>query len=110
MPSSPPPSPTDADGDAGRVYRLVDSSGAPHPVLDDLFESIEAAWEAALGWCQGQGLLSAEASALDCSLVLGAHFGVEVSTRRGDWRTLRHAALPAIASPAGVRAPNRQPR
>ena len=90
-----PPSPADP----GRVYRLVDASGQHHPIVDDLFESIEAAWDAALEWCEGQGLLSAEAAPLDRSLVLGAHFGMEVSTRRGEWRTLRHAALPAIASP-----------
>ncbi|WP_411871507.1 hypothetical protein [Vulcanococcus limneticus] len=96
MPAATPPSPADP----GRVYRLVDASGQPHPILDDLFESIEAAWDAALEWCQAQGLVPAEAAPLDQSLVLGAHFGMEVSTRRGEWRTLRHAGLPAIASPA----------
>lgn len=96
MTAATPPSPADP----GRVYRLVDAGGQPHPIVDDLFESIEAAWEAALEWCEGQGLLSSEATPQDRSQVLGSHFGVEVSTRRGDWRTLRHAALPAIASPA----------
>ena len=96
MPAATPPSPADP----GRIYRLVDASGHPHPILDDLFDSIEAAWDAALAWCEGQGLLPAEAAPLDRSLVLGAHFGMEVSTRRGDWRTLRHAAPPALASPA----------
>ncbi len=96
MPANPPPSPADP----GRIYRLVDASGHPHPILDDLFDSIEAAWDAALAWCEGQGLLSAEAAPLDRSVVLGAHFGMEVSTRRGDWRTLRHATPPALATPA----------
>lgn len=64
-----------------RLFRLVDRHGAPHPVLDDLYESLDAAWEDARAWWR-----------LD-----GAHgqrpieIGVEVSTACGSWRTLRHA-------------------
>ena len=35
-----------------RYYRLVDRQGAPHPVLDDLYESLDAAWTEAMGWWQ----------------------------------------------------------
>jgi hypothetical protein len=63
-----------------RRYRLVDEQGAPHPVLDDLYESLEAAWAEAQSWWQevapGQEPVG---------------IGVEVSTACGDWRTLRHA-------------------
>lgn len=31
-------------------YRLIDHRGAPHPVLDDLYDSLDAAWSDALGW------------------------------------------------------------
>ncbi len=31
-----------------RRYRLVDLQGMPHPVLDDLYDSLEAAWSEAL--------------------------------------------------------------
>ena len=35
-----------------RQFRLVDNQGAPHPVLDDLYESLDAAWGEALDWCR----------------------------------------------------------
>jgi hypothetical protein len=64
---------------AVRCYRLVDEQGAPHPVLDDLYDSLEAAWAEALSWWHdvspGQEPVG---------------IGVEVSTASGDWRTLRH--------------------
>ncbi|MEB3271396.1 MAG: hypothetical protein VKJ44_07090 [Synechococcus sp.] len=63
-----------------RLYRLVDQQGNPHPVLDDLYESLEAAWTEALNWWQEH--VGAEQP------VVG--IGVEVSTTSGDWRTLRH--------------------
>ena len=62
---------------APRVYRLLAADGQPHPVLDDWFESHEQALEAGLIWCQVQGLNPQP-------------LGLEVSTPRGDWRTLRH--------------------
>ena len=63
-----------------RHYRLVDRHGAPHPVLDDLYESLDAAWEEAISWWHGQ----TEPSQGPMEI------GVEVSTTSGSWRTLRH--------------------
>jgi len=63
-----------------RVYRLVDHHGDPHPVLDDLYETLEAAWGEALSWWQGERGPSAAPMGI----------GVEVSTGSGVWRTLRH--------------------
>lgn len=63
-----------------RLYRLVDQQGNPHPVLDDLYDSLETAWAEALSWWQEQ--MGGEQA------VIG--IGVEVSTGSGDWRTLRH--------------------
>lgn len=66
---------------AARVYRLVDHQGNPHPVLDDLYDTLEAAWSEALAWWSEQRC-SAEPVGI----------GVEVSTSCGSWRTLRHPA------------------
>ncbi|MFO0118721.1 MAG: hypothetical protein ACK512_01265, partial [Cyanobium sp.] len=33
-----------------RVYRLVDHQGDPHPVLDDLYDTLDSAWSEALSW------------------------------------------------------------
>ncbi len=67
---------------AGRsLYRLAGLDGAPHPVLDAPYESMEAAIGAAQAWCKGQGL--------QCSLRERA-IGVEVLTRSGSWRTVRY--------------------
>jgi hypothetical protein len=63
-----------------RFYRLVDQYGDPHPVLDDLYESLEAAWSEALSWWREH--FGPEHNAIG--------IGVEVSTASGDWRTLRH--------------------
>jgi hypothetical protein len=63
-----------------RHYRLVDGHGSPHPVLDDLYESLDAAWSEAISWWHdhmGPGQEPVE-------------IGVEVSTASGSWRTLRH--------------------
>jgi hypothetical protein len=62
-----------------RHYRLVDRQGAPHPVLDDLYESLDAAWSEAIGWWHEHYGSSQEP----------VDIGVEVSTASGDWRTLR---------------------
>lgn len=62
-----------------RVYRLVDRQGNPHPVLDDLYDTLEAAWSEAVSWWSEQRG-SAEP----------VEIGVEVSTASGSWRTLRH--------------------
>ena len=62
-----------------RIYRLVDRQGAPHPVLDDLYESLDAAWSEAIGWWKDH-----------CGGSSGPlEIGFEVSTASGDWRTLR---------------------
>lgn len=62
-----------------RRYRLVDDAGAPHPVLDDLYDSLEAAWTDASRWWQRQCSCGQEP----------IEIGVEVSTPCGSWRTLR---------------------
>ncbi len=50
-------------------------------MLDEAYDSMEAAWEAACGWWQEQrgGLAGGPVG-----------IGLEVSTGCGDWRTLRH--------------------
>jgi len=65
--------------DHPRHYRLVDGRGDPHPVLDDLYDSLDAAWAEAMGWWQEQFGPGREP----------VEIGVEVSTASGDWRTLR---------------------
>ena len=62
-----------------RLYRLAGLDGMPHPVLDDSYESIEAATRAAQDWCNGQGL--------NCPIEKRA-IGVEVMTQSGSWRTI----------------------
>ena len=63
-----------------RVYRLVDHRGEPHPVLDDLDDTLEAAWAEAQSWWDGERGPSAPPVGI----------GVEVSTGTGAWRTLKH--------------------
>lgn len=63
-----------------RVYRLVDAQGKPHPILDDLYESHEAAWAEAVRWWNLQDPMGH----------LTVEIGVEVSTSSGAWRTIRH--------------------
>ena len=87
---------------SSRVYRLLDGEGLPHPELDDLFESLEAAQEAAHRWCEAKGLIPQLADARVIQTVVAQQFGVEVSTLKGDWRTLRHAG------PAGQVMPRLQ--
>jgi len=65
-----------------RSYRLVDQYGSPHPVLDDLYDSLESAWSEATLWWQAQTPAGPEPIGI----------GVEVSTSTGDWRTVRHPA------------------
>jgi hypothetical protein len=61
-----------------RCYRLVDQEGEPHPVLDDLYDSLEAAWSEALTWWEENGQGQAQPA-----------IGIEVSTSSGAWRTVR---------------------
>ena len=78
-----------------RRYRLTDGDGHPHPVLDELFESLDAAQEAALDWLDQQALLAVDAPPGERHALLCLHFGLEVSTPSGDWRTLRHPGVAA---------------
>lgn len=78
--SPAPTSSRSAHSTVPRLYRLVDQSGEPHPVLDDLYDSLEAAWSEALSWWRDH--FGAEQAPIG--------IGVEVSTASGDWRTLRH--------------------
>jgi hypothetical protein len=48
-------------------------------VLDDLYESLDAAWSEAIGWWNDHSGGSSGP----------VEIGVEVSTASGDWRTLR---------------------
>ena len=63
-----------------RLYRLVDQRCCPHPVLDDHFDSMDAAWDAAQEWWQQHSNGREDPIGI----------GVEVSTPGGDWRTLRY--------------------
>ena len=45
---------SNGNGTVQRMYRLVDRQGNPHPVLDDLYDTCEAAWNEALSWWQDQ--------------------------------------------------------
>ena len=83
----------------GRVYRLTDGDGRPHAELDELFDSLDAAQEAALAWIEHQRLVAAAADEAERLLALGQHFGLEVSTPSGEWRTLRHAGAIATVPP-----------
>jgi hypothetical protein len=76
-----------------RLYRLIDGQGCPHAVLDECFDSLDAALEAALEWIEQQCLVDPGAALSERHAALCLHFGVEVSTSSGDWRTLRHAGL-----------------
>ncbi len=68
---------------ATRRYRLVDQQGVPHPVLDDLYESLDAAWDEACLWWHEQ--FGSEHKPIG--------IGIEVSTGCGSWRTLRHPGV-----------------
>lgn len=67
-------------GSSTRLYRLVDQQGCPHPVLDDLYDSLEAALDEAQRWWHEQ--FGHERDPIG--------IGVEVSTGCGSWRTLRY--------------------
>jgi len=64
---------------ASRRYRLIDAALQPHPQLDGLYESLDAALEEARSWCCSVG-----------SQLPGLPIGVEVSTTAGNWRTVRY--------------------
>ncbi|MEB3319277.1 MAG: hypothetical protein VKO39_14205 [Cyanobacteriota bacterium] len=79
-PSVVPPSSVISPAHHSRAYRLVDARGEPHPVLDDLYDSLDAAWSEAVGWWETQRHSAREPIGI----------GVEVSTTNGDWRTIRY--------------------
>ncbi len=62
-----------------KLYRLTGLDGAPHPVLDAPYESIESALHAAKVWCNGQGMR--------CT-IKDRGIGVEVLAENGTWRTV----------------------
>lgn len=82
-----------------RSYRLTDRQGQPHPVLDECFESLDLALEAAMDWLEQQGLVEARADQRDRERQLALQVGVEMSTPSGCWRTLRHAGFMAWHAP-----------
>ena len=61
------------------LYRLTGLDGAPHHVLDDPYENIDAALLAANSWCSGQGLT--------CT-IKDQGIGIEVLAANGTWRTV----------------------
>ena len=61
-------------------FRLVDGLGGCHREMDAHYDSFDDAWSDALHWWQERG----------GDLALPCGVGVEVSTRQGRWRTLRH--------------------
>ena len=66
-----------------RHFRLVDQQGEPHPVLDDLYDSLDSAWSEAQSWWNEQ--FGADQAPVG--------IGIEVSTGSGEWRTLRHPGV-----------------
>ena len=64
-------------------YRLIDHRGAPHPVLDDLYDSLDAAWSDARRWWD-QAVCALHDKGEPMAI------GIEVSTTSGSWRTVRH--------------------
>ena len=65
---------------APRRYRLIELDGSPHPVLDDLYDSLETAWDEARLWWQEQVDGPQEPVGI----------AIEVSTSCGSWRRLRN--------------------
>ena len=70
-------------------FRLTDRGGEPHPVLDDLFESVELAQITALAWLVHQGLIDPAFPAELQEQLMTQFVGLERRTPSGDWRTLR---------------------
>jgi hypothetical protein len=64
-------------------YRLIDHRGAPHPVLDDLYDSLDAAISDARRWWEQT--LGGRVDRVEPMAI-----GIEVSTASGNWRTVRH--------------------
>ena len=71
-----------ASAPVARVYRLIDPLQQPHPQLDGCYDTLDEALRDAIRWLEGLGPGAA------CTAV-----GLEVSTRSGSWRTIRHPDL-----------------
>ena len=95
-----PMSPLFSAREVRRAYRFVDRSGQPHPILDDHFESLDGAWEAAQAWLGHRGLSAAAMPA-----ALAEEFGIEVTTANGHWRTLRHPGQGSLVNLPGLDGP-----
>jgi hypothetical protein len=65
-----------------RDYRLIDGLHQPHPHLDGIYESVDEAMADAISWLEG-----VLPGTVDPSI------GLEVSTPRGCWRTIRQPDL-----------------
>ncbi|MEB3332240.1 MAG: hypothetical protein VKI83_07105 [Synechococcaceae cyanobacterium] len=75
--------------------------GITHHILDDLYDTLDAAWNDALSWWLGQG----GDAASPCGI------GVEVSTPQGEWRTLRlpgSHCVRGLSCPLGPGAPRKR--
>ena len=59
-------------------YRLINASFETHPQLDALYDCLEDALNDAMAWLGDQPAAAQSA------------IGVEVSTRGGEWRTVRY--------------------
>ena len=59
-------------------YRLINASFEAHPHLDSIYDSVDEALSDASAWLGKQACSAQQA------------IGVEVSTRSGEWRTVRH--------------------
>ncbi|MEY3735361.1 MAG: hypothetical protein RLZZ624_419 [Cyanobacteriota bacterium] len=59
-----------------RQYRLVDGTLQPHPQLDGVYDSLDAALGDAIAWSRRDPAAAATV-------------GIEVCTSPGQWRTLR---------------------
>ena len=70
-------------------FRLTDRGGEPHPVLDDLIESVELAQSTAVAWLVHQGLIGPAFPAELQDQLMSQFVGLERRTPSGDWRTLR---------------------
>ena len=59
-----------------RLYRLTDRQGQPHPVLDECFESLDQALEAAREWLEQGGLVDHRADQRERERQLALQVGV----------------------------------
>lgn len=70
-------------------YRLIDHRGLPHPVLDDLYDSLDAAGRDARSWWD-QHVCGLRDRNGQLGRIEPMAIGIEVSTASGSWRTVRH--------------------